>query len=136
MDRIKELDRVLEHFYKKEPEQHGINFATKIHDTDIPELKGKLNVIIRKLKKDGYLEDLVINSDGTGGQGLISFEGGLLYESGGYMELHKKEKRKRRRAIIVDYGLISAGVGGVVILTTYFYKFFVYVFQVFFCSYF
>ena len=106
MNRIEKIQLILEEFYnpKNLTANHNLifsEFSDKLEAKDIHE-------IIYKLEKDGFLTHLDWYTGGVGGN--ITFEGGLFYDNGGYIENERRIKAETNRQVMINI-IVALGTG-------------------------
>ncbi len=104
MDYLKQLDDVLG--FLDDGDRPGTVYLSikrtfkEIHDNH-------LYMILDKLMDDRY----VIYQEGSKSRYSITYDGLMFLGSGGYSEQYRIDQRAIRKSVMVDYGIIFAGIG-------------------------
>lgn len=112
------IDDILQSLKNKGYDTDKLVIKAKGKDVDY-EAKKWLFLILKKLVKDGYVEEY--NENPPNVQYYINYDGVAFLAKGGYKWQSKSSLLDKRRKIILDYALILGSVGAIlaVILALY-----------------
>lgn len=111
LNRIDQIQLVLEIIYNNVDEKSNVStFSYKELNLD----KAIIFQILRKLEKDEYISDFRM-IDEEQASAMITFEGGLFYESGSYPEIIKRDKLKTEKLQKENHLRLTVGIGSLIV---------------------